>query len=131
MHNIKPEMIPKILAILEENPKQCTGEICSEPGCYCFEGLLAEIARREQPDVYRWEERNGSLCFDKNSQILVSDILGDDPHDQILLKSICAMFTTDGDSPMFEVDGGLIHAYRANDGYDWTWDDFKKALTVE
>ena len=54
MHNIKPELVPVILQILDEKPKQCSKTLSKGPGCYCFEGLIAEALIRLYPDRYSW-----------------------------------------------------------------------------
>lgn len=54
-HNLKPEVVPKILEVLEDPTiTQAYGRLADSPTCLCFEGVVCEAYRRAHPDKAEW-----------------------------------------------------------------------------
>ena len=127
MHNIKPEILPKILAILDENPEQTTGRLYakSDSGreCFCIEGIVCEAYRREHPDNARWD-RYGTLNL--NGEAHSSNTPQEVRRWAYLQnrKDRSAISLRIGSGKLFDAETGVA----LNDGYDWTWDDFRAAF---
>lgn len=67
-HNLKPEVVPLVRAVLAEKPKQTKSRLADrgEDGnlCYCIEGIICEAYRRAHPDTSRWaEDEDGDVYF--------------------------------------------------------------------
>ena len=63
-HNILPDIVPKIIAVLDESI-QCSYSLSRCTGCYCFLGAICEAFIRDHPGKYRWEpDIDGRALFD-------------------------------------------------------------------
>ena len=67
-HNLKPEVVPLVRAVLAEKPGQARNRLAvrAEDGnlCYCIEGIVCEAYRRVHPDNSWWEEdEDGDVFF--------------------------------------------------------------------
>lgn len=119
-HNLKPEVAAKLCALLP-TLKQTTRD-GKRGECYCFEGAICELYRRETGEG-QWipvpddaDDAEQFAVGDKDSSCV-----GD-------LPAVAEWATVDGRGPMFNGDS----AYILNDGVcgrrQWSFDDFVVAL---
>lgn len=123
MHNIKPELVPAILQVLDEEPQQCRAALSTGPGCYCFEGVIAEALCRLYPDRFRW------TYIGNERTLLWNEIpAGAGTLWRRALAEITIGLDEDGDPQQPMLHGVLLWVLNDNLGKDFAW--FREQLTT-
>lgn len=116
-HNLKPEVAAKLRALLPTLTK--TRRIAKRGDCFCFEGALFELYRRETGLGY-WKPEADGERFALGDHAPTSCV-GD-------LTAVAEWATVNGRGPVFNGDA----AYVLNDGLcgrrEWSFADFIAAL---
>lgn len=110
-HNLKPEVVPKIVDLLGKLPQtknRLSDRLEDGRQCFCFEGVVCEAYRREHPDTSRWivDPKTDELLFQVDGDhrhekhafaFALPPSVSRWAHEQLLRSSSSAFFEGEGD----------------------------------